>query len=150
MSLARVPEIEAARPQHRRADETCAEAEERLAEEERQGDPEEAGQRRGQPGRHLVQPPAAELGHARRRPEVERRLVRIEVPEEMRHQPRPAAHHLARGEGVLRLERMAEDLAAEPWQVEERAEREDEEERAGAATPAHAAHPARASLASST
>ncbi len=69
----------------------------------------------------------------------------------MRHEPRPPSDHLARGQRVLRLERMAQDLAAEPRQIEERAEREDEQKGPEAPAAAHAAHPGgAASLARST
>ena len=128
--LPRIPEEEPARGEHRRADQARAAPEERFAQEQRQREAEEAAQHRGQPGRDLVEPAAAELGHARRRPEVERRLVRIDLAEEMRHEPRSSADHLARGERVLRLEGMAQDLAAESRQIEERAQSEDQQERA--------------------
>ena len=69
----------------------------------------------------------------------------------MRHEPWSSADHLARGERVLRLEGMAQDLAAEPGQIEERAQSEDQQERAEARAAAHAAHPGgTASLARST
>ena len=113
MPLPRVPEEEAllggedhgphqARPR----------PEERLAEGQRDDEGREPAQDRGEPGRHLVEQ-LLQLGHGRGGPEVERRLVRVEVAEQVGHQPRPPAHHLARGQRVLRLQRVAQDLAPE-------------------------------------
>jgi hypothetical protein len=126
MALARVPEEEVARRQDAAGQDARPPAEEIDPELRHEQD---AGRRRGrrrQARRRLGDPPAVEPAEGRGSPEVERRLVRVELAEEVSDQPRAAAQHLPRGERVPRFERMPEDLVAETREVEGEAEREEQ------------------------